>query len=112
MDTLAALTALVFMACVFLLGLAIVGIILKTFFWIVFFPIRILFKLVFGVLGAAFGLLILPIVLVIAAVAIIGGIIVALLSFLAPLLPVAIVALVGWAIYRASTRGPSRGFAA
>jgi hypothetical protein len=107
MGTLIALTALAVTACFIFATLAVIGFVLKALFWIVFFPIRFLFKMVFWVLGAGLSVLILPLVLLVGAVAVIGAILAFILSLLAPLLPVAIVALVGWAIYRASTRRPS-----
>ena len=107
MGTLIALSAFAVAACFVFAILAVVGFVLKTIFWIVFFPIRFLLKLVFWVLGVGLGVVLLPLVLVIAAVAVIGAILAAILGLLAPLLPVAIVALVGYGIYRASTRHPS-----
>jgi hypothetical protein len=107
MGTLIALTAFAVAGCFIFATLALVGLVIKTVLWIVFFPIRFLLKLVFGILGAGLAMLVLPLMVLVAGIAIIGGIIAALLSLLAPLLPIALVALVGWGIYRASTRRPS-----
>jgi hypothetical protein len=43
-------------------------------------------------------------------VALVGGLIVGLFSLLAPLMPVILLALVGWGIYRISTNRPSPSF--
>jgi hypothetical protein len=107
MGTLIALSAITVAACFVFAILALVGLVLKTVLWIVFFPIRFLLKLVFWILGVGLGVLILPLVLIVGGIAIVGAILAAILSLLAPLLPIAIVALVGWGIYRASTRRPS-----
>jgi hypothetical protein len=95
MSTLLALFVLV------MVGL-IVGFVVKTILWLVFLPIRFLFKLIFWTLGAGFAAIVLPILLVGALVVVIGGVIAALFAMIVPLLPVILVALVGWAIYRAS----------
>ena len=107
MGTLIALSAIAVAACFVFAVLALIGLVLKTILWIVFFPIRFIFKLGFWILGAGLAMLILPLVLLVAGIAIIGALVAAVLSLLAPLLPIAIVALVGWAIYRASTRQAS-----
>jgi hypothetical protein len=107
MGTLLALSAFAVAACFIFAILALVGLVLKTVLWIVFFPIRFLLKLVFWILSIGLGVLLLPVVLVVAGIALIGAILAAIFSLLAPLLPIGIVALVGWGIYRASTRRPS-----
>jgi hypothetical protein len=102
--------ALAFMAfaVAFIIGVfALLGFLLKSILWLVFFPIRLLFKLVFWTIGAGLAALMLPILLIVGVVAVIGGILAALFALIAPLLPVALVALVGWAIYRGSVRRPS-----
>jgi hypothetical protein len=108
MGTLIALTAIVVTAffCLFAV-LAFVGFAVKAAFWLLFFPIRLLFKMIFGLLGAGLALLFAPLMLLFIGIVVIGVILTALVSLLAPLLPVALVALVGWAIYRGSTRRPS-----
>jgi hypothetical protein len=107
MGTFTALVVLAVTIAFFVATLALVGFVIKAIFWIVFFPIRLLFKIVFWTIGAGLAALMIPILLVVAAVVVVGGILAAVFALLAPLLPVALVALVGWAIYRASTRRPS-----
>jgi hypothetical protein len=87
--------------------LAVVGFLLKIVFWIIFFPIRLVLRLVFGVVGAVIAVALLPLILLVGAVAIVGAILAALFAIIAPLLPLAFVVLIGWVIYRASTRRPS-----
>lgn len=96
--------------------------------WLVTFPIRLFFKLLFGVIGLAFsllgsvlglvfgilgallGVLAIPIVLLIAGVAVIGGLITAVVSLLAPLLPFVLLAGLVWALFRLfGHRQPSVG---
>ena len=84
--------------------------------WLVMLPFRIFFKLlgaifgmVFGLGGALLGLIIAPIVMVIVAVALIGAFVSALLSLVVPLMPVALLALLVWAVYRL-TRRPTPAF--
>jgi hypothetical protein len=102
-----ALAVLAF-AAFFILGtIALIGLVLKILFWAVFFPIRLALKLVFGLLGLGFAVVLMPIVVIVAAVAVIGALIAALFALLAPLFPVLLLGLVGWAIYRASSRRPS-----
>jgi hypothetical protein len=80
--------------------------------WIVLLPIKLLFgfvfgglfRVVFGVLGAFFGLILAPLVLVVAGVAVAGAFVAALLALIAPLVPVALLLLLGWAIYRVASR--------
>jgi hypothetical protein len=50
-------------------------------------------------------------VLVIGGIAIVGALLAALFAIVAPLLPVILLGLVGWAIYRASVGPSARGFA-
>jgi hypothetical protein len=107
MGPLTALVALAVTIAFFVATLALVGFVLKAIFWIVFFPVRLLFKIVFWTIGAGLAALMIPILFIVAAVVIVGGILAAVFALLAPLLPVALVALVGWAIYRASVRRPS-----
>lgn len=59
-----------------------------------------LFRLVFGVLGALLGLIIGPIVLLVVGVALIGAFFAAALALIAPLIPVMLLLLLGWGIYR------------
>lgn len=68
--------------------------------WVVLLPLRWLFKLVFGIGGALLGILIAPVVIIIAAVALAGVLVAALLALLAPLVPVVLLALLVWGAYR------------
>lgn len=105
-----AFIVLAFIACavLFIVGtLALIGFVLKILLWTVFFPIRIILKLVFGIIGFGLAALLLPIILVVAGIAVVGALIAAVFALLAPLLPVLLLGLVGWAIYRASSRRPS-----
>lgn len=108
MGTLLVLAFLVLAAFLVLGAFAVIGFVVRTILRIVFFPIRILFKLVFWTLGAGLAALLMPLVLIALALFVIGGVLAALSALLAPLLPIALVALVGWAIYWGSTRGASR----
>src|SRR5688500_16920647 len=72
--------------------------------WLVTFPLRLLFgfvfgglfRLVFGVLGALLGLLLAPLILIVLAVGLVGAVIVGLFALLTPLIPVILLALLGW----------------
>ncbi len=105
-----ALGTLLLVALPLMLMFALVGIVLRGVFWLLFLPLKLLF-LPFRLLGWVFrvgiGLLLLPVLLVggliVAIVAIIGG----LLSIVVPLIPLALIALAGWAIYKASRRAPA-----
>lgn len=84
--------------------------------WLVMLPFRLFFKLlggllgmVFGLVGGLIGLVIAPIVMIVVAVALVGAFISALLSLFVPLLPVALLALLVWAVYRL-TRRPTPAF--
>jgi hypothetical protein len=66
-----------------------------------------IFRVVFGIFGAILGLIFGPLLLLLLGVALVGGLIVGLFSLLAPLVPVILLALVGWGIYRISTNRPS-----
>jgi hypothetical protein len=68
------------------------------------------FRIVFGIFGAILGLIFGPILLLLLGVALVGGLIVGLFSLLAPLVPVILLGLVGWGIYRISTNRPSPTF--
>ena len=99
------------LALVFAGAVAIPFIVLGFVFWLITFPLRLLFKLIGGILGMVFGLLggllglvIGPIVAVVVAVALIGAFLTAVLSLLAPLLPLALLGLLVWAVYRVTKR--------
>ncbi len=77
---------------------AVVGFAIRAVVWLLFLP----FRLLRGVFHVAFGLVLLPFLIVggvlLGIVVLIGGI----LSMLASFLPLLVVGLIGWAIYRAS----------
>ena len=80
-------------------------------FGLVFGLIFGIFRVFFGIIGAILGLVLAPIGLLVLAVLLIGGVIVGLLSLLAPLVPVALLALLVWAVYRiGSSRRPTPTF--
>jgi hypothetical protein len=96
--------AVIAVGVVFLLGtIALIGFVLKVLFWAVLFPIRLAFKVIFGLGGLVLGAVLVPIVLVVVAVAVIGALIAGVIALVTPLLPVILLGLVGWAIYRASS---------
>jgi hypothetical protein len=81
--------------------------------WLVTLPFRLLFGLVFGVLGGLFrlvfgiggaliGIILFPLVIVVAGIALVGAFVAAMLALLTPLIPVVLLALLGWGMYRAS----------
>jgi hypothetical protein len=80
--------------------------------WVVLLPIKLLFgfvfgglfRVVFGVLGTLFGLILAPLVLILAGVAVIGAFVAALAALIIPLVPVALLLLLGWGIYRGAAR--------
>jgi hypothetical protein len=98
------LVSLVMVAILGLTAVAFVGFLIKALLWAVFFPVRLILKLVFGTLGVVFGVLLVPIVAIVAGLAIAGALIAALVAIVAPLIPFVLLALVVWAIYKASTR--------
>jgi hypothetical protein len=80
--------------------------------WLVMLPIKLLFgfvfgglfRVVFGVVGAILGLVLAPLVLVVAGIALVGAFLVALVALLTPLIPVVLLLLLGWGIYRVAIR--------
>lgn len=99
------------LALAFAGAVAIPFIVIGGLFWLITFPLRLLFKLiggilgmVFGLLGGLFGLIIGPIVMLVVAVALIGAFLSAVVSLLAPLLPIALLGLLVWAVYRVTKR--------
>ena len=80
--------------------------------WLITLPIRLLFgfvfgglfRVLFGLLGGLLGLILGPIVMVVVGVALVGAFIAALVALLTPLIPVVLLLLLGWAIYKASSR--------
>ncbi len=69
-----------------------------------------IFRVVFGIIGGILGFVLAPIGLLILAVLLIGGVVVGLLSLLAPLVPLALLGLLVWAIYRIAARRPTPTF--
>jgi hypothetical protein len=78
--------------------------------WLVTLPIRLLFgflfgglfRLVFGIVGALIGIILFPLVIVVAGIALVGAFVAALLALVTPLIPVVLLALLGWGAYRVS----------
>ena len=99
------------LALAFAGAVAIPFIVMGAVFWLITFPLRLLFKLiggifgmVFGLLGGLLGLVIAPIVAIVVVIALIGAFLSAVLALLAPLLPVALLGLLVWAVYRVTKR--------
>jgi hypothetical protein len=108
MLTFFALVSIVLAALVIAAIVAFIAFVLKLIFWVVFFPIRLIGKLLFGLAGATLGLVLLPLVVILGGIALVGLVVAAIIAVLTPLLPVLLVALVGWAIYRTSSRSALR----
>lgn len=95
-------------------GVAIAGIfslpflLLAGVIWLILLPIKLLFgglfRLVFGLFGALLALVVTPIVMLLAGVALVGGLIAGIVALLAPLVPVILLLLLGWAVYRVVIR--------
>lgn len=90
-----------------LLALFAVGTVFKLLFWIVAFPIRLFFKLLFGLGGLLLGVIMVPVVLVALAVGLIAALVAGFIALLLPLLPVILLGLVGWGIYKGASRRPT-----
>lgn len=84
-----------------------VGLLVGGIIWLVLFPIRLLFRLVFGVAGLFLGLLLVPILGVVAAVVVVALLAAVAIAALVPLLPLLALLLIGWAFYKAVTRRTS-----
>ena len=84
-----------------------VGLLVGGIVWLVLFPIRLLFMLVFGVAGVLLGLLLVPILGVVAAIVAVVVVAAVAIAALVPLLPLIALALVGWALFKAVTRRTS-----
>jgi hypothetical protein len=128
MFTIMTLAGFVVMLMVFAVVIAIPALLLGGLIWLITLPFRlffgligmvfglvfgligIVFRVVFGIIGGVLGLLFAPVILTILGVLLVGALIVGLISLLAPLVPVLLLALLGWAIYRISTRRPSPTF--
>ena len=85
----------------------VVGALLHVFFWVVTLPFRIFFKLLFGLGGLFLGVLLSPFIAVIALIGLAVALVGAILSLLTPLLPVVLLGLFGWAIYRLGSKRPA-----
>jgi len=107
--------AIVVLFMVFGAAIAVPFLLIGALIWLVLLPFRILFHLTFGLIGGIFkvlfglggallGIVVLPVVLIIAGVALVGAFFVAVLGLLAPLIPTALLALLGWGIYRLFVR--------
>lgn len=78
--------------------------------WLVMLPIRFIFgfliggffRVIFGVLGGLFGLLLAPLLVILLVVGLVVAFVGAVISLLTPLIPVVLLLLLGWGIYRAS----------
>lgn len=73
-------------------------------FWLITLPIRILFRLMFGLGGGLLRLLLVPVIVLVFGVVAFALMLAAVVALLAPLVPVALLALAAWAIYRMTTR--------
>ena len=90
-------------------GLAIAGTLLAMVCWVVLLPIRMLFRMTVDPLGGFFGVILLPLLLLAVGVIVVGALVAAVIGAIIPsLLPLAAVALIGWAIYKGATRNRSR----
>jgi hypothetical protein len=109
--------------------IAIPALLFGFFIWVITLPFRLffglffglfglvfglifgIFRVVFGIIGGILGLVLAPIGLLVLGGLLISGVVVGLLSLLAPLVPVALLALLVWAIYRiGSSRRPTPTF--
>jgi hypothetical protein len=107
MSVVVAVALIAFAGFFILATFALVGLLLKLLFWAVLFPIRLAFKLLFGLVGLTLGAILLPFVLLVAGVAVVVALVAGLIALITPMLPVILFLLVGWAIYRVSSRRPS-----
>jgi hypothetical protein len=73
---------------------------ISSLIWLVMLPFKLLFKLIFGLGGMLLGMLVAPIAMVIVGVVLVGAVVVGILALLAPLLPIVLLAVFGWALYR------------
>jgi hypothetical protein len=79
--------------------------------WLVLLPVRLLFGWVFGglfrvfgLLGALLGLIVAPLALITVGVALLVAFLAALLALVTPLIPVVLLCLLGWGVYRVAIR--------
>lgn len=105
-----------FISAVVLLALVIGGLIaipilaVGSLVWLVLLPIRLLFKGMFWLVGALLGMVLAPILMLVVGVVLVGALAAGIVSLLAPLLPIVLLALFVWAIYRLIA--PRSGFSA
>ena len=111
MSGLIALAVIAVAVCCVLATLTLIGFVLKLLFWVVLFPIRLALKLVFGIVGVGLAVIAAPIVLLVSGIAIFAALVAAVIAIVTPLLPVILLLLLGWAIYRISSRPSVSGFA-
>ena len=90
-------------------GLAIAGTIVAMVCWAVLLLVRMLFRITVAPLGGFFGIVLLPLLLSVVGIIVVGTIIAVAIGVIVPgLLPLAAVALIGWAIYKGATRNRPR----
>ena len=87
--------------------LAVVLGLIALVFKLVFFAITLPFRIVGGILKLAFGLLLLPVLVVAGAVGILGLGIAAIFALLVPLLPVALAVLAVWGLAKLLAKRPA-----
>ena len=94
-----------------MLPLLVLGACIAGFFWLVTLPIRLVFRLLFGLVfglgGFLLRLLFTPVLLVLAAVALVIGILAAIVALLTHLLPLLLIGLAAWGIYRLTAARPA-----
>lgn len=98
---------LTFLVPSFLAAIAFTVVAICAIVWAVLFPIRLLFKLMFGLLGAIVSVLLVPILLLVVGVVAVAALAAAFIAALVPLLPLLAMALVAWAIYKGVSRRTS-----
>ena len=86
------------LAAVVAIPILIVGALL----WLITLPLRLLFKVVFGLVGALLGLIAGPILLLVSGLALAGAAAGAAFSPDLPIVPLLLVAFGSWALYRVS----------
>lgn len=72
--------------------------------WLITLPFRILLRIAFGLGGGLLRLLLAPIILLVVGVVLFALMIAAVVAILAPLVPVVLLGLSAWAIYRMAVR--------
>ncbi len=89
-------------------GLFFVHLAVGAVFWLLLLPLRLIFKLVFGLGGLVLGMVMAPLIAVLVGVALLVALVLGALALLAPLIPLALLAGFAWALYRlfASRKSP------